>query len=76
MTASIGGNIFIEHCNPDQMVKEHQVRGLKNSVYFAAKSTNRNEILKLSFHKRFCKRVEVSGIHQINNRIVALQCDI
>ena len=58
------------------MVKEHQVRGQSNVIYYAMTDLHRHEIYKLKFHKKFNKRVTTERIYSLNSAVTAIQCDV
>ena len=57
------------------MIKEHQVRGQNDKVYFARKTANGSEICRLTFHKKFIKRIDTQTVYKTKDRVVAMQCD-
>ena len=58
------------------MIKKYQVRSQNNSVYFAKRIANRSEIHRLTFHKKFNKRIDTELLYHTSNRVLALQTDI
>ena len=58
------------------MVKEFMIRGGGQKVYFAQKNdANSYSIMRISYHKKFSKRILLEHMFEFNQRIVALECD-
>ena len=75
-TASVKGEHFSELCPPKKMVKEFMIRGGGQKVYFAQKNdANSFSIMRISYHKKFSKRILLEHMFEFNQRIVALECD-
>ena len=74
-TAGVNSNSFCLQCKPEEMLLEYQVRGVDQSVYFAQKTANNFQISKISFHKKFSKRLIKTQVWRTNDRIVSLERD-
>ena len=74
-TASIKSRVFKVQCEPSKMVKEYQIRGSQESIFFVEKHLNRSAIMKLEFHAKSHKKLLKTEVYETNCRLVAVESD-
>ena len=57
------------------MVREYQIRGSYETVFFAQKNIDRSTIQKLEFHQKSTKKVTKTQVYHLNSRLVAMERD-
>ena len=54
------------------MIREYQVRGSTDTVFFAERSLDRSLIYKLEFHANSSRKLTKVLVYELNSRLVAI----
>ena len=57
------------------MVKEYQIRGGQDSVFFIEQHLNHFSIMKLEFHEKSHMKIVKTEVYQLKCRLVAFESD-
>ena len=72
-TVSIKSKVFKIQCESAQMVKEYQIRGSNESIYFGQVNLDRSSIMKLEFHAKSTQKIIKTEIFSLNRQIAAME---
>ena len=58
-----------------KMIREDQIRGSLDTVFYAEKSLDRSLIYKFEFHQNSSRKLTKNLVYELNSRLVAMDYD-
>lgn len=57
------------------MIREYQIRGSHDTIFYAENSLDRSQIFKFEFHQNSSKKLTRTLVYEMNSRLVAIDSD-